>query len=326
MTRDSRETGETQVRQPQTGGDEARQYLPVPRLYNYFDAIIKHGSIRGAAQALRIASSALNRRILDLERDLGCSLFDRVPSGVRLTAAGETFAAHVRRTLMDLRLFGDQIQSLSGRISGHIVVGAAESAAMEVLPKVMEAFEREHPGVQFILDVGTPGEMLKGLLNDQMDMILTHQEPKHHDVVIRSSAATPFCALMRREHPLAVRDTLSIEDCSSFPHVLAQENLEARAMYDATLSAGSLTAPAVLVTNMFEVMKTYIRLTDAISFQFSLAELSSTGLEGIVALPLADEHIAGGRLTLAVRRGRELPPAPAAFRDRLAHILDKTAR
>lgn len=97
-------------------------------------------------------------------------------------------------------------------------------------------------------------------------------------------------------------------------------------MYDATLSAGSLTAPAVLVTNMFEVMKTYIRLTDAISFQFSLAELSSTGLEGIVALPLADEHIAGGRLTLAVRRGRELPPAPAAFRDRLAHILDKTAR
>jgi hypothetical protein len=44
-----------------------------PRLYVYFDAIIRHGSIRRAAEALRIASSALNRRLLDLEQEVGTS-------------------------------------------------------------------------------------------------------------------------------------------------------------------------------------------------------------------------------------------------------------
>ena len=85
-----------------------------PRLYVYFDAIIRHGSIRRAAEALRIASSALNRRLLDLEQEVGTILFDRLQGGVRLTAAGEAFAAHVRRTLSDLDRVGDQIQALQG--------------------------------------------------------------------------------------------------------------------------------------------------------------------------------------------------------------------
>jgi len=45
------------------------------------------------------------------KKNSGTSLFDRLQSGVRLTAAGEAFAAHVRRTLGDLHRFGDQIRN-----------------------------------------------------------------------------------------------------------------------------------------------------------------------------------------------------------------------
>src|ERR1700686_1600598 len=66
----------------------ARKRLRPPRLLTYVDAVARHGSVRKAADALNVASSALNRQILDLELDLGSALFERLPRGVRLTAAG----------------------------------------------------------------------------------------------------------------------------------------------------------------------------------------------------------------------------------------------
>jgi hypothetical protein len=70
-------------------GGLSRSRLRPPRLLAYVDAVVRHGSIRKAAEFLNVASSALNRQILDLEADLGSALFERLPRGVRLTAAGE---------------------------------------------------------------------------------------------------------------------------------------------------------------------------------------------------------------------------------------------
>ena len=56
---------------------------------NYIDVVAKEGSIRKAADKLAITSTALNRRILALEEEIGSPLFERLPSGVRLNTAGE---------------------------------------------------------------------------------------------------------------------------------------------------------------------------------------------------------------------------------------------
>jgi DNA-binding transcriptional LysR family regulator len=303
-----------------------RQGVPPPRLYVYFDAIIRHGSIRAAAEALRIASSALNRRVLDLEQEVGTILFDRLPSGVRLTAAGEVFAAHVRRTLNDIKQVGDQIEKMQGQFSGHVSIGSAESAAIDMLPGLIASFQREYPGARFTLAVGTPRDILSDLLEDRVDIILTHQEPIHHDVAVLARARMPFCALMRADHPLSAKSRLFINECQNFPIVLAQEQLAARALVDAALDAGSLKMLPVLVTNMFEVMKKYVRLTDAISFHFYLAQFGDQPLDGLVAVPLADRQLAEAKLMLGVRRGRVLPSSTAAVCEWLQTLLRDAAR
>jgi DNA-binding transcriptional LysR family regulator len=273
----------------------------------YFDAIIRHGSIRSAAEALRIASSALNRRVLDLEEEVGATLFDRLQTGVRLTAAGEIFASHVRRTLNDIARVSDQMEELQGLMRGHVAIGSAESAAIDFLPQAVVAFQREYPGVRFTLGVGTPRALLADLLEDRVDLILTHEEPSHHDVAVLAVARKSFCALMRTGHPLAGSPHLFIHECQSYPIVLAQEQLAARALVDATLTTSSPKMQPVLVTNLFEVMKRYVGMTDAISFQFQLGPLAEASPHGLVAVPLADPQLAETSLTLAVRRGRVLP-------------------
>jgi DNA-binding transcriptional LysR family regulator len=135
----------------------------------------------------------------------------------------------------------------------------------------------------------------------------------------------PFCALMRVNHPLAARAKLFINECRDYPIVLAQEQLAARAMVDAALTADSAKAQPVLVTNMFEVMKKYVQLTDAISFHFFLASLGENLLDGLVAVPLADRQLAKSRLMLAVRRSRVLPARAAAICETLKSRLQDIA-
>ena len=65
----------------------------------YFLEVARCGSIRKAAQNLVVASSAVNRQILRLEDELGTELFDRVPTHIRLNAAGAGLQQHILSTL-----------------------------------------------------------------------------------------------------------------------------------------------------------------------------------------------------------------------------------
>ena len=285
----------------------------------------RHGSIRSAAEALHIASSALNRRLLDLEQDVGMALFDWLPKGITLTAAGKIFAAHVRRTLSDAEQAGERIEELHKVTRGHVAIGSAESAAVDFLPQVMAAFQAEHPGIRFTVMVGTPSAMAADLLTGRVDLIITHQDPAHPDVGVLAAAQKPFCALMRPGHPLSARTQLFIRECNSFPVVLADDRMAARALVEATLAVNGLSLQPALVTNLFETMKHYVRRTDAVSFQFHFGPLVDPSPGGLVAVPLADPLLTEAQLMLAVRRGRVLPAGVAAMCDRLRALLGDSA-
>ena len=74
------------------------------RLLRYVDEVARVGSIRQAAERLHVAPSAVNRRIQDIEDELGTPIFERLPRGMRLTAAGELFVRYIRGRAADLAL------------------------------------------------------------------------------------------------------------------------------------------------------------------------------------------------------------------------------
>src|ERR1700733_543260 len=151
-----------------------RKRLRPPRLLTYVDAVARHGSIRKAAEALNVASSALNRQILDLELDLGSDLFERLPRGVRLTAAREAFLAYTRQAISELKAVESQVEQLRGLVRGQVGVAAVESVAGELLPAAITQFQVTHPNVRFNVRIGAPDDLIAGLTADQVDLILTH--------------------------------------------------------------------------------------------------------------------------------------------------------
>jgi DNA-binding transcriptional LysR family regulator len=64
-----------------------------------FASVAEHGSLTRAARALHVSQPAISKQLGDLEEDIGAQLVDRLPRGVRLTAAGEVLFAHAQRIL-----------------------------------------------------------------------------------------------------------------------------------------------------------------------------------------------------------------------------------
>ncbi|MEC7496425.1 MAG: LysR family transcriptional regulator, partial [Pseudomonadota bacterium] len=90
----------------------------------FIDVVAREGSIRKAADKLAITSTALNRRILQIEEEIGQPLFERLPGGVRLNTAGEIFLQHIRSQFADLARVQSQIADLSGIRRGHVRIAS----------------------------------------------------------------------------------------------------------------------------------------------------------------------------------------------------------
>ena len=115
----------------------------------FIDTVSREGSIRKAADKLAITSTALNRRILQVEDEIGQPLFERLPSGVRLNTAGEIFVQHIRSQMADLARVQSQIADLSGIRRGHVRVASGADALRHFLPEAVACYRRDHPAVTF---------------------------------------------------------------------------------------------------------------------------------------------------------------------------------
>src|SRR5258706_10574767 len=125
---------------------------PIPGRYRmelrhlrYFVAVGEEQHYGRAAERLHIAQRALSRQIQDLEKEMGFVLFDRLPRGVRLNAAGNQFLTEARRKLQDV----DEAKLRAERIArcqdGTLRIGIATAVSWQGL--VVDAF-RELRGWQ----------------------------------------------------------------------------------------------------------------------------------------------------------------------------------
>lgn len=294
-----------------------------PRLYLYLDAVARAGSIRKAADKLRVASTALNRRILEFEKEIGTPIFERLPRGVRLTAAGEVLIATIRRSLSDLASAASQIEQLRGLVRGTVRIASAESAANDLLPKTIARYQERYPGVRFQMQVGSTAPLMAALIADEADLLLAHDPPSSDMLNIIESIKQPLCAMMRPDHPLAIRTTLRLADCQPYPVALGAAPFGSRKLIDTLLTKSRLSLRVVMEANAVQPQKMFARDTDTICFQYQVGTLREARENELVSIPLIDPDLTKGRLVLASRAGRLLPIPAASFVETLKTALSR---
>jgi len=298
----------------------SRKRLRPPRLLTYVDAVARHGSIRKAAEALNVAPSALNRQILDLETDLGSALFERLPRGMRPTAAGEIFLAYTRQAISELKAVASQVEELRGLVRGQVNIAAVESVVGDLLPAAIAQFQTAHPNVRFNVHVGAPEALADALIADHVDLVLTLTPPRKHATIV-AVGEQALCALMVSDHPLAGRKELRLRDCLAYPIAVGDSTLAGRALIEQVLAQASFELDPRLVSNSVEAMKALVRVNRGVCFQFRKPGKAAVPPGDMIAVPLIDAPLLQAKLYLATRRGRVLPVAAAAFVELLKTTL-----
>jgi DNA-binding transcriptional LysR family regulator len=142
------------------------------RFLRYIDEIARSGSIRAAAERLHVAPSAVNRRLQDIEEELDAPLFERLPRGMRLTAAGEMFITYVRARQAELDQVRSNIEELKGLRRGTVKLICSQGLAPSFVPQAISSFRRQHPLVEFRVQVGDHVQALSALRAMETDLIL----------------------------------------------------------------------------------------------------------------------------------------------------------
>ncbi|KAB7739479.1 LysR family transcriptional regulator [Parvibaculum sedimenti] len=288
---------------------------------HYFDVVRRCRSIREAARQLNVASSAVNRQILRLEEEIGMPLFERLPGGLKLTAAGEVLSRHVIEVLQDAERTRSELEALKGVRIGHVEIAAVEGLATDFLPTVIEKLNKQYPNITIGITSMGSGAIAEAVAEGEADIGIAFDLP--HDRALRQVAVGRFVlgAVMPRNHPLKKHKTVSFSECSAYPALLAKPDLS---IYRALepLMARSAPVRKTVVSNSIALTKRLAELGVGIAFQ------TRFGIEGelrdkrFLHIPLVHaKRFVLSDLGIYARAGRSLPVAADVLLRLLAEEL-----
>ncbi len=114
-------------------------------LWRAFLAVFDHGSLSGAARALRQTQPTLGRQIATLESDLGAPLFTRSTDGLRPTEIAMELEPHGRAMAAAAAALMRTASGRDGELRGTIRLAASEIVGGVVLPPILARFRTLHP-------------------------------------------------------------------------------------------------------------------------------------------------------------------------------------
>jgi DNA-binding transcriptional LysR family regulator len=174
------------------------------------------GSFSKAAGALDYTQSAVSQQIAALEAETGMTLLERHARGVSLTAAGQTLVGHAEGILAQLDAAEAALAAIAGLRGGRLRMASFPTAGATLMPLAIATFRASYPDVELSLAEGEPEEILPRLRAGELDLALLFefagQTPLQEGMTRVELIEDPMDRALHREHPLATRRALRLED------------------------------------------------------------------------------------------------------------------
>lgn len=287
----------------------------------YFNAIVAAGSIRKAAETLSITSTALNRRLLAIEEELGVDLFERLPKGVQLSAAGEILLLHIREQIADMARVKSQISDLKGERRGHVAIACSQAILTSFLPVEISKYRSQHPFVTFSVQVRDRAAAEEALLDRSADLALVFEPVQLADFQTLLAVKQSVWVLMPKDHPLAHKPILRLRECLRFPVGLPTKQYGVRHILEASARRISLNLAPVVESDSFDYLRYQAAEEGIITFQIEIGLPLNLESIGLVACKLDERDVPDGMLYVGQLKGRTLPVAGAKFANQILAAL-----
>lgn len=215
--------------------------------YKIFYYVAKYENLTKAATALKTSQPAVTRTIHKLEGELGCRLFTRSKTGMKLTPEGRTFYGYVAAGCAQFFKGENDLSNLISLENGTIYISATETALHCYLFQAMEEFNSLYPNVRFKFLNNSTTESVNAVKEGKVDLAFVSanlQVAKPLRMKILRKYRDILIAGMRFEELKAGKEELSLKELVSYPWIsLTAETITRRFLNEYFEKNGLTFAP-----------------------------------------------------------------------------------
>lgn len=274
------------------------------------------GSVSAAADKIFLSQPTVSLQIQALEREFDTVLFERRGPKIRLTPEGQLLFQMAEPLVEGMDKLHDAFSVQCGRVDqGVLNIAAGESTILYILPGPVRSFVESYPGIELKVHNVTGRDGLAMLRADEADLAVGSMMEVPDDIVYRPFVTYSPTLITPKEHPLASRQSVTLEDIAPFGLILPPRHLSTWRLVDLVFKQHNLVYKVTLEAGGWEVIKKYVELGLGISI---VTDVCLTGNENLNRVSL-DRYFPRRSYGIVQRRGKFLSPQTKCF----VKILDK---
>jgi DNA-binding transcriptional LysR family regulator len=279
--------------------------MPVlSRFVRYFTAVGRLGSIRKAADELNVSASAIDRQILNAEAELGMPLFERLPTGLRLTAAGEIMMAaggRWQKSLADVRA---QIEDLRGLKRGHVDIAIIDALAKGYIPRAIRTVQSAYPGITVGVRVLENNAIHRVIANAEVDFGIFFEPRSIRDLTVRAFADVVLGFVTLPDHPLARQREARFSACAGSPVIIPAKPLAVSQQVAVLEATSQITLDAKVVSDNIQLIVSLVQDGNGIGMLTSLDVITEVRAGLLAFTPIAEPVLRPMTLALCTATAR----------------------
>ncbi len=195
------------------------------RVLNYFLTVAREGGLTNASEVLHVTQPTMSRQIQELEEELGQKLFIRTTRSMVLTPEGMLLRKRAEEILEMAERMKEEFSSMSDTVSGDVFIGSGETHTLQHITDIMSLLREEYPGIHFQIYSGNSEDVLERLEKGLLDFGVLIGQPdisRYHS--LRLPARDTWGLILRKDHPLALKESIRREDLTNIPLIAARQN------------------------------------------------------------------------------------------------------
>ena len=194
------------------------------RVLQYFLAVAREQNISAAAQSLHLTQPTLSRQLRELEEELGKQLMIRGNRKITLTEDGMLLRKRAEEILELVGRTEQEIMRSDDTVSGDIYIGTGETDGVRQIARTAHRLQKGCPGIRFHIVSGDAVDVCERLDKGLLDFgVLLGDMDKTRYHYMELPMRDTWGVLMRRDSPLAHRETVSPQDLWDKPLILSRQ-------------------------------------------------------------------------------------------------------
>lgn len=208
-------------------------------------AIGEHGNLHRAAEAVHISQPAASKLLAQVEEAVGASLFERLPRGLRPTAAGDALLRRAGNIVAELSAAGEELAALASGRGGRVRLGSIVGAVPGLISATAVSLHRASDRTALSLVLGTSGTLLAALRERRLDLVVGRipVASERHDLSFEFLVDERQVVVCRADHPIAARTDLSLRAVMGEPWVVHPPGSVLHARFEDMLRRAGLPSP-----------------------------------------------------------------------------------